>query len=55
MEAVTVYVLLFCDEVTQAYGGSYVSDVNKAIPLHASTGPEGSRRLRLPHFITIDT
>jgi len=25
----------------------------KAIPLHAWTGPEGSRRLRLPDFKTI--
>jgi hypothetical protein len=27
----------------------------KAIPLHAWTGPEGSRRLRLPDFKTIGT
>jgi hypothetical protein len=27
----------------------------KAIPLQALTGPEGSRRLRLPDFMTIDT
>jgi len=27
----------------------------KAIPLQAWTGPEGSRRLRLPHFKTIGT
>jgi hypothetical protein len=27
----------------------------KAIPLQALTGPEGSRRLRLPDFKTIDT
>jgi hypothetical protein len=26
----------------------------KAIPLQALTGPEGSRRLRLPDFKTID-
>jgi len=26
----------------------------KAIPLQAWTGPEGSRRLRLPDFKTID-
>jgi len=25
---------------------------NKAIPLHAWTGPEGSRKLRLPDFKT---
>jgi hypothetical protein len=27
----------------------------KAIPLQAWTGPEGSRRMRLPHFKTIGT
>jgi hypothetical protein len=27
----------------------------KAIPLQALTGPEGSRRLRLPDFKTTDT
>jgi hypothetical protein len=27
----------------------------KAIPLRAWTGPEGSRKLRLPDFKTIDT
>jgi len=27
----------------------------KAIPLQAWTGPEGSRRVRLPDFKTIDT
>jgi hypothetical protein len=30
-------------------------DRGKAIPLQALTGPEGSRRLRLPDFKTIDT
>jgi hypothetical protein len=29
--------------------------IGKAIPLQASTGPEGSRRLRLPDFMTIGT
>ena len=29
--------------------------LGKAIPLQAWTGPEGSRRLRLPDFKTIDT
>ena len=29
--------------------------VSKAIPLQAWTGPEGSRRLRLPDFKTIGT
>ena len=27
----------------------------KAVPLQAWTGPEGSRRLRLPDFMTIGT
>jgi len=27
----------------------------KAIPLQTWTGPEGSRRLRLPDFKTVDT
>jgi hypothetical protein len=27
--------------------------LSKAIPLQVWTGPEGSRRLRLPHFKTI--
>jgi len=27
----------------------------KAVPLQAWTGPEGSRRLRIPEFKTIDT
>jgi hypothetical protein len=29
--------------------------IDKAIPLQALTGPEGSRKLRLPDFKTIDT
>ena len=33
-----------------------VTDVKgKAIPLQAWTGPEGSRRLRLPDFMTVGT
>ena len=31
------------------------ADNGKAIPLQAWTGPEGSRRLRLPDFKTIGT
>jgi len=30
-------------------------EASKAIPLQAWTGPEGSRRLRLPNFKTIGT
>jgi hypothetical protein len=32
-----------------------VKEKVKAIPLEALTGPEGSRRLRLPDFKTIGT
>jgi hypothetical protein len=32
-----------------------VKGKGKAIPLQALTGPEGSRRLRLPDFKTIGT
>jgi hypothetical protein len=34
---------------------SYENVTGKAIPLQALTGPEGSRRLRLPDFKTIGT
>jgi hypothetical protein len=33
----------------------YLFKKDKAIPLQALTGPEGSRRLRLPDFKTIGT
>jgi hypothetical protein len=37
-------------------GNIYFQDCKgKTIPLHAWTGPEGSRRLRLPDFKTICT
>ena len=34
---------------------NYGREKGKAIPLQAWTGPEGSRRLRLPDFKTIGT
>jgi hypothetical protein len=34
---------------------SYCKGKGKTIPLQALTGPEGSRRLRLPDFKTIST
>jgi hypothetical protein len=34
---------------------NYVSLKGKAIPLQAWTGPEGSRRLKLPDFKTVGT
>jgi hypothetical protein len=33
----------------------WVKKKGKAVPLQAWTGPEGSRRLRLPDFSTIGT
>ena len=30
----------------------YVKGKGKAVPLHAWTGPEGSRKLRFPDFVT---
>jgi hypothetical protein len=32
-----------------------IKSKGKAIPLQALTGPEGSRRLRFPDFMTIST
>jgi hypothetical protein len=37
------------------YLNKYVNGKGKAIPLQAWTGPEGSRRVRLPDFKTIGT
>ena len=41
------------EERKKKYEG--INDKGKAIPLQAWTGPEGSRRLRLPDFKTIST
>jgi hypothetical protein len=40
---------VFCTKLLPVKGNG------KAIPLQALTGPEGSRRLRLPDFKTVDT
>jgi hypothetical protein len=37
------------------YENNNYKDKGKAIPLQALTGPEGSRRVRLPDFKTIGT
>ena len=37
------------------YGETNMCYTGKAIPLQAWTGPEGSRRLRLPDFKTVGT
>jgi hypothetical protein len=44
----------FSDYLTLTYATSVVVK-GKAIPLQPLTGPEGSRRLRLTVFKTIDT
>ena len=40
---------------TSYYSTDTFNQIQKAIPLQAWTGPEGSRRLRLPDFKTIGT
>jgi len=54
--------LLFADDLAIALLIRYrlqkkieLVDIGKATPLQTWTGPEGSRRLRLPDFKTIDT
>jgi hypothetical protein len=38
-----------------SWNTKWVRHVKKAVPLQAWTGPEGSRKLRLPDFKTIGT
>ena len=47
---IIIYIYTYTYTHTHTY-----STCNKAILLQAFTGPEGSRRLRLPYFKTIDT
>jgi hypothetical protein len=50
--------IVIVNTVSQHGESSYISDIlckGKAIPLQASTGPEGSRRMRLTDFKTIGT
>jgi hypothetical protein len=52
----STYALLPAHTHTHTYIYIYIYIYKgKAIPLEASIGPEGSRRLRLPDFKTIDT
>jgi hypothetical protein len=44
-----------CPDLEQDFKGFVETPEGKAIPLQAWTGPEGSRRLRLPDFETIST
>jgi hypothetical protein len=39
----------------ELYGSKLGKDKGKVIPLQAWTGPEGSRKLRLPDFKTVGT
>jgi hypothetical protein len=41
--------------VGEAQANKFFAVKGKAIPLQVLTGPEGSRRLRLPDFKTIGT
>jgi hypothetical protein len=45
----------FISHITNKSGYNTLCKKSKAIPLQAWTGPEGSRRLRLPDFKTIGT
>ena len=47
--------LLVVVVVVEAAAAAAAAAIGKAIPLQALTGPEGSRRLRLPDFKTIST
>jgi len=42
-------------QIKKKYFSHFGKGKGKAIPLQAWTGPEGSRRLRLPSFKTIGT
>jgi hypothetical protein len=63
MGSKAILVLPFCTEANYILFVFYVFFVTssktwqkgKAIPLQAWTGPEGSRRLKLPDFKTIGT
>jgi len=43
--------LVYADDVN-ILGGSVGKGKGKAVPLQAWTGPEGSRKLRFPDFVT---
>jgi len=43
------------DKITCVNGKYYLKGKGKAIPLQSWTGPEGSRRLKVPHFKTFGT
>jgi hypothetical protein len=47
--------LKFYDDTTFWKNSRKLGVKGKAIPLQSWTGPEGSRRLRLPYFKTIGT
>jgi hypothetical protein len=46
---------IFCIKKNSGHASYQTKGKGKAIPLQALTGPEGSRRLRLPDFKTIGT
>ena len=61
----TIFLIFFrpltkCQQRYSSHGSTPISTISikkkcKAIPLQAWTGPEGSRRLKLPDFKTIGT
>jgi len=50
-----VRICMVCESYNVQVPVSYLYLKGKAIPLQAWTGPEGSRRLRLPDFKTVST
>jgi len=52
---VRLYHIFYIISLAALFGGENVIEHKKAIPLQAWTGPEGSRRFRLPDFKTIGT
>ena len=51
-----LYVLMVCTGTTvSSTFAYYYGGTGAAIPLQVWTGPEGSRRLRLPDFLTVGT
>jgi len=54
-EEVIIFAECTIELITVHFRLSLSKSKGKAIPVQAWTGPEGSRRLRLPHFKTIGT
>ena len=47
-----IYTITYIDPAFCLMGGGIYSKKDKAVPLQACSGPEGSRKLRFPDFMT---